>query len=72
MKQFLCSYNHGGSEWSFSIKADSFEDAYSRLERIRFAKLDGEFVEEIPACTGIGFLVRAYCWCRNVILTRRQ
>jgi hypothetical protein len=45
---FLFSYSHDGSRWSFEIKAKDRKDAMARLNRISFARYDGELKASIP------------------------
>jgi len=44
MKRFTCSYHYQGSDWCFEIIANDFADAEARLERLVYARLDGEIM----------------------------
>lgn len=64
---FTYSYRYKGSEWSFDIPAEDFEDAQARLAAIHFnGKLEGRLEGTIPASIpAAGLLTRAIVFIRN-------
>lgn len=56
-KTYLFSYQHNGAKWGFDVKANSLEDAKSRLAKMAYATYDGILVASVTVPTG-GFLSR--------------
>jgi hypothetical protein len=53
-----------GSEWSFDIVAEDFDDAKRRMAAIGMTgKVDGEIVMKIPAWRG--WWIPFWCWLKN-------
>lgn len=50
-RTFLFSYNFDGERWGFEIKARGAEEAKARVERLLFARYDGELKLSVPADT---------------------
>jgi len=49
-KEFLCSYQFDGAEWSITIHAASEQEASRRMHAIGMTgRVDGELVADIPA-----------------------
>ncbi len=65
-KTFICSYRYAGKEWTVDFPATSFEDAEARLSAMHFGKVNGILMATIPAGPGVGFVVRAVTWLRNM------
>lgn len=61
-KTYLFSYYHDGSNWVFELKAKSPEDAQARLQKLPWAKYDGELVMVVP----FGWMARLLCRVRNL------
>ena len=64
MKQYLFSYYYKGAEWSFSVLAESEQEARERVARMASARLDGILVAETPAT--FGWLAKAFVALKNI------
>jgi len=65
-KQFLCEYKYCGNSWSFTIWAESHEDAQARLRCIaNSGQINGELKAVIPA--KLGFIAKAFVWVCNTM-----
>ena len=63
---YLVSYRHDGSEWSLELPASSYDDARQRLDKLVFARVDGELVAKVPA--SLGPFATLAVWLRNLLL----
>jgi len=52
MRTYLITYNHDGAEWLLELKAESADDAKTRLSRLANGRVDGELVAKIPGSLG--------------------
>ena len=66
---FTFTYWYKGSEWSFDLPAENFDDAEARLAAIHFnGKLEGQLGGTIPASIpAAGLLVRMIVFFRNLL-----
>lgn len=46
-RTFIASYNFDGARWNLEIAARDEEEARQRLNRIAFAKIDGEVMAKV-------------------------
>lgn len=61
---FTCSYRMDGSEWSFDICAEDYDDADRRMAAIAMTgKVDGQLVNRVPAYRG--WYIPAWVWLKN-------
>jgi hypothetical protein len=60
----LFSYQHGGAEWTFEIKARDAQEARERVKTLSLARYDGELIAKIP--NSLGPLTRLAVLLRNV------
>lgn len=48
-KEFVCSYEFDGSNWTVTVWASTFEEAEMKLKAMGRGKVDGRLAERIPA-----------------------
>lgn len=48
-RQYLCEYRYKGHTWSFTLMAESFEDAQARMKAMPFGGVLGEVSLHVSA-----------------------
>lgn len=70
--EWVVSYQFDGSRFGLTIPARDEQEASRRLRAIGMTgQIDGELVMAIPAWPGVGLLLRAIVFVRNLILGGR-
>lgn len=62
---YLCSYRYNNRQWSFDLKATSFEDAETRLKAIGYGSVDGVVEMKIPVPVRSDWLDDFCVWLRR-------